>query len=95
MGTRQLMSVVNSLSNVGKIDNGVVSLTSLWADERVYYPLETEPYTPESSFPKGKNDPHFRDLRSKLHCTSSSSRSSKDGPSAQWWRITSLERIVA
>jgi len=34
------------LGNVGKIDNGVVSVTSLWADERVYYPLETEPYTP-------------------------------------------------
>jgi SRSO17 transposase len=48
------------LGNRGKIDNGVVSVTSLWADERVYYPLETEPYTPETSFPKGKNDPNFR-----------------------------------
>ena len=34
------------LANLGKIDNGVVSVTSLWADERVYYPLEVEPYTP-------------------------------------------------
>jgi DDE superfamily endonuclease len=49
-----------SLGNVGKIDNGVVSLTSLWADERVYDPLESEPYTPESSFAKGKDDPDFR-----------------------------------
>src|SRR5690348_2902787 len=48
------------LGNLGKIDNGVVSVTSLWADERVYDPLETEPYTPESYFPKGKNDPNFR-----------------------------------
>lgn len=48
------------LGNVGKIDNGVVSVTSLWADERVYYPLETEPYTPESYFAKGRNDPAFR-----------------------------------
>jgi SRSO17 transposase len=48
------------LANLGKIDNGVVSVTSLWADERVYYPLEVEPYTPESYFAKGKNDPHFR-----------------------------------
>ncbi|HET8844842.1 MAG TPA: IS701 family transposase [Ktedonobacteraceae bacterium] len=48
------------LGNVGKIDNGVVSVTSLWADERVYYPLETEPYTPEKYFPKSKNDPGFR-----------------------------------
>src|SRR5262249_42219977 len=48
------------LGNRGKIENGVVSVTSLWADERVYYPLEVEPYTPEGYFAKGKNDPHFR-----------------------------------
>jgi SRSO17 transposase len=48
------------LGNLGKIDNGVVSVTSLWADEGVYYPLEIEPYTPESSFAKGKDDPGFR-----------------------------------
>jgi SRSO17 transposase len=48
------------LGNVGKIDNGVVSVTSLWADEQVYYPLEVEPYTPESYFAQGKNDPAFR-----------------------------------
>jgi hypothetical protein len=48
------------VGNLGKIDNGVVSVTSLWADERVYYPLETEPYTPENHFSQGKNDPNFR-----------------------------------
>lgn len=48
------------LGNLGKIDNGVVSVSSLWADEQVYYPLLVEPYTPESYFAKGKNDPAFR-----------------------------------
>jgi SRSO17 transposase len=48
------------LGNVGKIDNGVVSVTSLWADAQVYYPLEIEPYTPESYFARGRNDPDFR-----------------------------------
>jgi hypothetical protein len=48
------------LANLGKIDNGVVSVSSLWADERVYYPVEVEPYTPESYFAKGKKDPAFR-----------------------------------
>src|SRR5919112_553251 len=38
------------LSSIGKIDNGVVSVSSLWADERVYYPLEVEPYTPGHHF---------------------------------------------
>lgn len=48
------------LGSLGKVDNGVVSVTSLWADERVYYPLEVEPYTPERYFAKGRNDPAFR-----------------------------------
>ena len=55
------------LGNLGKINNGVVSVTSLWADERVYYPLEVEPYTPEGYFTKGKKDPHFRTKRQRLH----------------------------
>ena len=48
------------LGSVGKVDNGVVSVTSLYADERLYYPLEVEPYTPAPWFEKGKNDPAFR-----------------------------------
>src|SRR5579871_4123356 len=48
------------LANLGKIDNGVVSVSSLWADERVYYPLDFEPYTPAHHFEKGKEDPQFR-----------------------------------
>ena len=52
------------LGSVGKIDDGVVSVTSLWADPHVYYPLEVEPSTPESYFAKGKKDPAFRTKRS-------------------------------
>jgi SRSO17 transposase len=48
------------LANLGKIDNGVVSVTSLWADERVYYPLDVEPYTPAHHFALGAADPQFR-----------------------------------
>jgi hypothetical protein len=48
------------LANLGKIDNGVGSVTSLWADERVYSPLDVEPYTPAHQFEKGKKDPQFR-----------------------------------
>jgi SRSO17 transposase len=48
------------LANIGKTDNGVVSVTSLWADEGVYYPLEVEPYTPAHHFEGGKDDPKFR-----------------------------------
>src|SRR6266487_1881407 len=48
------------LGNLGKIDNGVVSVSSLWADEGVYYPVDFEPYTPAEYFAKGKHDPQFR-----------------------------------
>jgi hypothetical protein len=56
------------LANLGKIDNGVVSVSSVWADERVYYPVDFEPYTPAVYFAKGKNDPHLRTkLKIALH----------------------------
>jgi SRSO17 transposase len=45
------------LANLGKLDTGVVSVTSLWADERVYYPVDFEPYTPATYFEKDKQDP--------------------------------------
>jgi len=48
------------LANLGKTDSGVVRVTSLWADERVYWPLDYEPYTPQHHFAKGKADPSFR-----------------------------------
>src|SRR5258707_11634254 len=48
------------LGKLGKVDNGVVSVTSLWADEEVYYPIDFEPYTPAHYFEQGEDDPAFR-----------------------------------
>jgi hypothetical protein len=48
------------LGNRGKLENGVVSVGSLWADESLYSPLAVEPYTPERWFTLGKADPAFR-----------------------------------
>ena len=48
------------LGRYGKTDNGVVTVTTLWADERVYYPVHAVPYTPARHFAKGKTDPGFR-----------------------------------
>ena len=45
---------------IGKVENGVVSVSSVWADESVYYPLRVEPYTPAHHFAGGKRDPNFR-----------------------------------
>src|SRR6266700_510809 len=48
------------LGRYGKTDNGVVTVTTVWADERVYYPVHAVPYTPAKHFAKGKHDPAFR-----------------------------------
>src|SRR5215208_2339511 len=48
------------LANIGKTDSGVVSVSSLLADEEAYYPLEVEPYTPAHHFGGGKSDPALR-----------------------------------
>ena len=48
------------LGRYGKTDNGVVTVTTVWADERVYYPVHVVPCTPAMHFSKGKNDPGFR-----------------------------------
>jgi len=48
------------LGRYGKTDNGVVTVTTVWADERLYYPVNAVPYTPARHFAKGKSDPGFR-----------------------------------
>jgi len=48
------------LGSVGKTDNGIVAVTSLWASERVYWPIDVVAYTPASRLAKGKRDPGFR-----------------------------------
>ncbi len=35
-------------------------VTTLWADERLYYPVHAVPYIPARHFAKGKSDPAFR-----------------------------------
>jgi SRSO17 transposase len=48
------------LGSVGKIDNGIVTVTSLWTDGRAHYPLHVAPYTLVSRFAAGAKDPRFR-----------------------------------
>ncbi|CAM3813012.1 transposase [Polaromonas hydrogenivorans] len=48
------------LGSVGKIDNGIVAVTTLWADEAHDYPLHVAPYTPAVRLAGGKHDAAFR-----------------------------------
>jgi SRSO17 transposase len=45
------------LANIGKSESGVVSVSSLWAEEKLYWPVNFEPYTPSHHFERGKEDP--------------------------------------
>jgi SRSO17 transposase len=46
------------LGSVGKIDNGMVAVTTLWANENGYYPLHVAPYTRRAVCPKARRTPH-------------------------------------
>ena len=59
-GTKTAHVARQYLGSIGKVDNGIVAVSSLWADERVYYPLHVQPYTPAERLPLGKKDPAFR-----------------------------------
>jgi hypothetical protein len=49
------------LGRYGKTDNGVVTVTTLRADEQVCYPVHAVPYTPAKHLAKGKDDPGVPD----------------------------------
>ncbi|MEU8975688.1 transposase [Streptomyces monashensis] len=48
------------LGRLGKTDNGIVTVTTVWTDGRVYYPLHATPYAPAHHFARGRSDPAFR-----------------------------------
>ena len=87
-GTRTAHVGRQYLGRYGKTDNGVVTVTTVWADERVYYPVHAVPYTPARHFAKGRttrsSGPSCRSgriLRSGLRRRGSASgRSSRTAP---------------
>ena len=48
------------IGKLGHTANGVVSVTSHWADGTRHVPLGVKPYRPAGRLPKGKADPAFR-----------------------------------
>ena len=59
-GSRTAHVARQYLGSIGKIDTGIVAVTTVWADEHVYYPLHGVPYTPASRLPQGTANPAFR-----------------------------------
>ena len=58
-GTKTAHVARQYLGSIGKIDGGIVAVTSLWADERVYYPLHVKPYTPAARLSEGQGRPRI------------------------------------
>jgi SRSO17 transposase len=48
------------LGSLGKVDNGIVAVTTLWTDGRLYDPLHTAPCTPAKRLARGKAEAEFR-----------------------------------
>jgi hypothetical protein len=59
-GTKTDHVAYQYLGSVGRIANGIVSVSSVWADENIYHPLHVEPYTPAKRLDKGRSDPAFK-----------------------------------
>jgi len=59
-GTRTAHVGHQWLGRYGKTDNSVVTVTTVWADDWLYYPVHAVPCTPARHFAKGKSDPGFR-----------------------------------
>ena len=59
-GTQTAHGGRQELGRIGKVDRGVVTVRSRWADERVSWPLTGAPFTPTQHFPRGMSDPAYR-----------------------------------
>lgn len=51
------------LGRLGKTDIGIVKVTTVWTDGRVYYPLHATPYTPPTTCPAAPTRPSARNRR--------------------------------
>ncbi len=59
-GQRIVLAAQQYLGKLGHVANGVVAVTSHWADGSRHLPLGVKPYRPAPRLPKGKKDPAFR-----------------------------------
>src|SRR5215469_15322988 len=58
-GSRIELAAEQYLGKLGHVANGVVAVTSHWADGTRHVPVGVKPYRPASRLPKGRQDPAF------------------------------------
>ena len=93
-GTKTAHVARQYLGSVGKTDNGIVAVSSLWADERVSWPAHVVPSTPASRLPRASVILGFGPSRS-WPPTSSTPPARPGSGSARWWRIASTATTPA
>jgi SRSO17 transposase len=59
-GHRIVLAARQDLGQRGHVANGVVAVTSQWADGSRHVPLGVKPYRPADRWPKGRKDPDFQ-----------------------------------
>ena len=94
-GTKTAHVARQYLGSVGKIDNGIVAVTSLWADERVYYPLHVRPYTPAARLPEGQARPGVPDQAAAGRRAGRQAARRPGSPSARSWPTASTATTPA
>ena len=68
---------------MGKTDSGIVTVTTMWTDWRVYYPLHAQPCTP-AHFARGRADPDFR-IKPQLAAALRYGTRSRASSAERWW----------
>src|SRR5262245_23072691 len=58
-GSRIVLAAQQYLGKLGHVANGVVAVTSHWADGTRHVPVGVKPYRPASRLPRGRKDPAF------------------------------------
>jgi SRSO17 transposase len=58
-GSRIELAAEQYLGKLGHVANGVVAVTSHWADGTRHVPVGVKPYRPASRLPRGRKDPAF------------------------------------
>jgi SRSO17 transposase len=93
-GTKTAHVARQWLGSLGKTDNGIVAVTSLWADERVYWPVHAVPYPRRPGWPRASATRRFGPSRSWPPSWSAPPGRPRSG-SARWWPTASTATTPA
>lgn len=81
------------LGRVGKTDNGIVTVTTVWADERIYYPLLAHPYDSGIVFSRGRQGSRVQNQVAERRPGDRHGQNGR-GDAGRWWPTASTARTT-